>query len=207
MIRRPAHGPAIAVLLAGSLALAACGTTKAGAGAGASGSATPDYVRQAQASAEAGKQAHDRKFPDIAARCKDAAAAPSASGSPGASSAAEPLDPEAAKYAENHAYKTQARLSPEAGCRGGAHAARITKGLVGTGKTAPTTEDGLRKALEALGYPATEDEVFTSGGALGFAFSVPGAGPCVTGYLGTPPKVEAHGQYMEGGCMEPRGGH
>ncbi|MEV7612689.1 hypothetical protein [Streptomyces sp. NPDC089799] len=204
MIRRHVHAPALAALLAGALALTACGTTKAGAGSGASASATPDYVRQAAASAAAGKQEHDRTFPDIAARCRDAQASPSPTGTPRPT---EPLDPEAAKYAENHAFRAQAELSPEAECRGRAHAARIGKGLFGTGKTAPTTEDALRKSLEGLGYRTTSGEVFTSGGALGFAFFVPGAGPCVTGFLGTPPKVEAHGAYVEGGCLEPRGGH
>ncbi|MER5928813.1 hypothetical protein [Streptomyces sp. NPDC002054] len=215
MIRRPAPlTAAAAVLTAGLLALTACGTTRTTAGSDGAGggsapasaapSAKPDYVVAAEASAAAAQQRHDRQFPDIVARCKDAvaAASPSASGATGG-----PVDPEAAKYAENHAYKTKGELSPEAECTGRAHAARITKSLAGAGKTTPATEADLRKALEKLGYPTASGEVFRSGGALGFAFFVDGSGACVTGRLDTPPRVEAHGPYMEGGCQEPRGGH
>ncbi|MEV8532515.1 hypothetical protein [Streptomyces sp. NPDC051211] len=211
--RRPAPTAAVAVLAAGVLTLTACGTTKtttgqpgaAGSGAAsASASAKPDYVAAAEASAAAEQQRHDAKFPDIVARCKDAAAT---AGPSTAATSSRSMDPEAAKYAENHAYKTKGELSPEAECKGRAHAARIAKALSGAGKTTPATEADLAKSLEKLGYPSAQDEVYRDGGNLGFAFFVQGTGSCVTGRLGTPPKVEAHGPYMEGGCQEPRGGH
>ncbi|QES51639.1 hypothetical protein DEJ50_31095 [Streptomyces venezuelae] len=219
MIRRPAPlASAAAALTAGLLVLTACGTTRttagsdgAGGGSGsgsasapASPSATPDYVAAAKASAAAAEQRHNRQFPDIVARCKNAAPSPTASKGTGDG---RPLDPEAAKYAENHAFKKKRELSPEAQCTGRAHATRIADALTGAGKTAPAGEAELRTSLEKLGYRVAEGEVFRSGGALGFAFFVEGTGACVTGRLGTPSGVEAHGPYMEGGCQEPRGGH
>ncbi len=65
----------------------------------------------------------------------------------------------------------------------------------------------MRTALERLGYGSAQVEVYESGAGPGFSFSVPGTGPCITGHLASPPEVEAHGHYMEGGCREPKGGH
>lgn len=87
-------------------------------------------------------------------------------------------------------------------CRGQAHAKRITAAL-----EAVHSEADLRSKLTALGYPESIVEVYKTGGSLGFTFSVPEAGPCITGMLTSPVKVEAHGHHMEGGCMEPKGGH
>ncbi|MFD2122276.1 hypothetical protein ACFSNO_26460 [Streptomyces cirratus] len=130
---------------------------------------------------------------------------PSETGTP----AGLPTDPEARKYAENHGYKTQARLTPAARCRGDAHAARIKAALDGPdGKGVPRTTEELRVLLTGLGYRVESQDVYGSApDNLMFVLSVPESGPCVTGYLGSPVKIEAHGMYMEGGCHEPRGGH
>ncbi|MEU6865517.1 hypothetical protein ABZ924_20010 [Streptomyces sp. NPDC046876] len=206
----PVAGLAAAACL---FALAGCGTTRAGAdtGVGASASAsapaTPDGVKSAERAAATERQQHEKQFPEIAAHCADtASAAPSSGPSPS-------QDPQADKYAENHAYKIKGRLSARAECEGRAHAARITQAFTLAGKTAPTTGPALKRALEELGYPTTEADINDPGLILEFAFMVKGTGACVSGTLaipgqpGTKTRVEAHGPYMEGGCVEPRGGH
>ncbi|MFD5143184.1 hypothetical protein [Streptomyces sp. NPDC058401] len=202
-------------LAAGAIALAGCGTRTAGAGDAAeppapsvtsSVSPSVDYAARA---AEAVAR-HDALFPAIAARCKDAATGATAAASPGATAGGLPADPEAGKYAENHAYKQQARLTPEARCRGDAHAARIRAAMAGGsgGKGAPHTVDEVRALLTGLGYGFDAGGVYGSGAVnVSFVLSVPESGPCVTGRPGPPLTVEAHGVYVEGGCLEPRGGH
>ncbi|WP_405495371.1 hypothetical protein [Streptomyces sp. NBC_00096] len=213
MTHRSTPAAALPLLLAaGLLALTGCGTKVAGAG-GAQGppapSVTPSVDYAAQAAAAVAR--HDKLFPEIAARCADQGApktteTPAATGAPGAL----PTDPEAGKYAENHAYKQQAELGPAARCRGDAHAARIRAALTGGsgGKGAPHTVDELRALLMGLGYGFDSGGVYGSGSVnVSFVLSVPESGPCVTGRLGPPVSVKAHGVYVEGGCLEPRGGH
>ncbi|WP_272262467.1 hypothetical protein [Streptomyces xanthophaeus] len=221
MIRRT---PLAAALAVGLLALTACGTkpaagegnTAASSAVSGSPSASPSPTRDFAADAAAAKARHDKAFPDIAARCAAEGAAATAaapSAAPSATPAAPatpdalPTDPEAAKYAENHAFKKQGRLTPEAKCRGEAHAQRIKQALTGPGVVTPATEESLASALKAMGYELASGEVHRTGGALGFTFFVQGAGPCVTGRLGSPAEVTAHAVYVEGGCTEPRGGH
>ncbi|MET7617061.1 hypothetical protein [Streptomyces sp. NPDC005408] len=170
---------------------AGCGTEQT---VDAAASASASYEAQRKAA----EQKHDRLFPDVAAICSDEVVQSASPSAP----APEPTDPEARKYAENHAYKQQLPLKGPALCRGKAHAKRITPALEGV-----HSEADLRSKLTALGYPEPTVEVYTTGGSLGFTFSVPETGPCITGLLTSPAKVEAHGPYMEGGCMEPKGGH
>ncbi|MEU6894137.1 hypothetical protein ABZ934_20475 [Streptomyces sp. NPDC046557] len=200
--------PARTVLLtAGLLALTACGTTVAPGAGPAAVSATPSATPGTDGAARAAAvERHDRLFPEVAARCAGKAETLPT----GASTPAElPTDQAARKYAENHGYKTQARLTPAAQCRGDAHAARIKAALDGTdGKGMPRTTEELRALLTGLGYLVESGDVFGSQPQyLTFVLSIPESGPCVTGYLGAPVKIEAHGVYMEGGCHEPRGGH
>ncbi|MET9429279.1 hypothetical protein [Streptomyces sp. NPDC003036] len=185
--------PAAAGVVCLSLVVAGCGTervTEAGTSV-----ASPSAPSAASEDPEA---RHDRLFPGLATRCAGLAASPS----PRASTSGEALSPEARKYAENHAFKQQLRLGPRAECRGRAHADRIGGGVGGV-----RTEEELRAALEKLGYAADDVQTYGSGDGLGFAVFVPGAGPCVSGRVGPPLSVEVHGPYMEGGCVEPRGGH
>lgn len=152
----------------------------------------------------------------MAARCATATASPAASASVSASGdGAAPADPEARKYAENHAYRQQTELNPAARCRGEAHAARIRAKLAAAPVTDPA---GLTALLRGLGYPVGSGDVY-EGNAVqgpGFALMLPGTGPCVSGRAGAPAtagasaapaRAEAHGVYLEGGCKEPAGGH
>ncbi|MFI6003543.1 hypothetical protein ACIA98_24530 [Streptomyces sp. NPDC051366] len=201
--------PAGAVLLAaGLLALTACGTTVYGSGAAADPSPvlspgrTPDYAAEAAAAVAR----HDKLFPEVAELCEGKeSAAPTGSATPGEL----PTDPAARKYAENHAYKNEATLTPATKCRGDAHAARIKKALGGEdGKGGPKSKEELSGLLTGMGYkPETGDVYASSTGNLSFVLSIPESGPCVTGHLTPPMSVKAHGVYMEGGCNEPRGGH
>ncbi|MER5760420.1 hypothetical protein [Streptomyces sp. NPDC002082] len=200
------------LLAAGAIVLTGCGTRTAGAGDAAeppapsvTPSVTPSVDYAAQAAAAVAR--HDALFPAIAARCADVA---TGGASPGATAGELPADPEARKYAENHAFKQQAQLTPGARCRGDAHAARIKAAVAGGsgGKGAPHTVEEVRALLTGLGYGFDSGGVYGSGAVnVSFVLSVPESGPCVTGRLGPPLTVEAHGVYVEGGCLEPRGGH
>ncbi|MEU8894121.1 hypothetical protein [Streptomyces sp. NPDC048442] len=205
MIRTSYPPLAAAALVLGLLTLTACGTTHAGAGTDPIPPAAPSSPTAADPAATAARAAHDKAFPEVAARCAGTRGTAPAAGAGKPEPAA--TDPEAAKYAENHAFKQQASLAPEARCRGEAHAERIRKALTGPGATAPANEADLAAVLARLGYEAGPGTVYRTGGALGFSFFVPDIGPCVTGRLGSPATFEAHGAYMEGGCTEPRGGH
>lgn len=200
----------VVAVLTAAVAVAGCGSVRTGdAGAGAGGatvpgatgaSATaPDYAEQARQ----GAAEHDRLFPEVAAlRCESARPSPS-----GGTGSGAPLDPEAAKHAENSMYKQTAAMTAAGQCRGAAHSARITAALAARAGGTPLTEADLQRLLESLGYPATSTAVHRSGSQLGFDLFVPGTGPCVTGRLGSPVEVRAHGPYLEGGCTEPKGGH
>ncbi|MFK0048754.1 hypothetical protein ACIQU4_32595 [Streptomyces sp. NPDC090741] len=201
--------PARAVLLAaGMLVMTACGTTVAGSGPVADPSPvpTPGQSTDHAAQAAAAVVRHDKLFPEVAALCEGkASVAPTSSAAPDDL----PTDPAARKYAENHAYKNQAALTPAAQCRGDAHAARIKAALGGSdGKGAPRTAQELSGLLTGMGYKVeTGDVDASSTGNLSFVLSIPESGPCVTGHVRPPVSVQAHGVYMEGGCHEPRGGH
>ncbi|MFJ7266806.1 hypothetical protein ACIQV3_09070 [Streptomyces sp. NPDC099050] len=215
-----------ALLAAGAIVLTGCGTRTAGSGDPAAPSAPSTAPSVDYAAREAAAVArHDKLFPAIAARCGDAGAgAGTGTGtgegadaggskggaSPGATGGELPADPEARKYAENHAFKQQVRLTPGARCRGDAHAERIKAALAGGSgaKAAPHTAEELRAVLAGLGYGFDGGGVYGSGAVnVSFVLSVPESGPCVTGRLGPPTTVQAHGTYAEGGCLEPRGGH
>lgn len=196
------------LLAAAAIALTGCGTRTAGAGnpqepPAPSMAPSVDYAAQAAAAVAR----HDKLFPAIAARCADLG---TGGAGPQATARELPADPEARKYAENHAFKQQAELTPGARCRGDAHAARIAAAVKGGagGKGAPHTAEELRAVLTGLGYGFDAGGVYGSGAVnVSFVLSVPESGPCVTGRLGPPVTVLAHGVYVEGGCLEPRGGH
>ncbi|MFF0416452.1 hypothetical protein ACFYUY_39230 [Kitasatospora sp. NPDC004745] len=203
-----------------ALASAACGSVHAG---GSPGNAATSVTASSVASAAGGtatgtpspaptpppgpaeaRARHDRLFPQVAAECAGVAATPLPTPIAPPTGA---RDPWADKYAENHGFRTTATLLADGRCRGEAHRARIADALRRDGRTAGLDRAGLRALLEALGYRAEETNVSTDGGSLGFSLWIPEAGPCVTGVLTTPPTIEAHGPYLEGGCTEPKGGH
>ncbi|MFF5703327.1 hypothetical protein ACFY7H_12600 [Streptomyces sp. NPDC012794] len=186
----PARGTTAALLTAAAVFLLA-GCDSAPAAAPAPRAEAPAADPQAAFLAE------------VAARCATATASPTPTAPAGE---AVPPDPESRKYAENHAYRQQTRLTPAARCRGEAHAARIRAELA----TAPAANPAeLTALLRGLGYPVAGGDVYEGNAAEGpgFALMVPGTGPCVSGRSGAPARVEVHGVYVEGGCREPAGGH
>ncbi|MFK8850176.1 hypothetical protein [Streptomyces sp. Ac-502] len=178
------------------LTLTGCGTERAAGPertAGSEGTTSPEPVTSS------------RLFRDVAARCAGASTQrPSLPADEPPGNAA--VDPESSRYWENHGYKRTARLTPNARCRGTAHAERITAELRKAGPSGVRNEGDLAAVLERLAYPEDVTDVYRSGGSLGFTLSLPD-GPCLTGSLGPPLDIETHGAYMEGGCAEPRGGH
>ncbi|WP_354637729.1 hypothetical protein [Kitasatospora camelliae] len=163
---------------------------------------------------------HDRLFPEVAARCPGTATPRPDTASPVASPTASPtaspqvsdgpvapVDPENAKYRENHAYRTTVEMNAAATCRGEAHAARVSAALAKSGDAASLTPEQVAAQLEALGYPKADTHVYRSGTEVDFDLFIPKAGPCLTGRLTSRPAVQPHGVYVEGGCTEPRGGH
>ncbi|MEU6487023.1 hypothetical protein [Streptomyces sp. NPDC046887] len=193
------------VAVAGALALSGCGTERPGQPGGPSDPATATATASGSAGPQtAERAAHDRAFPGVARACAEApSTAPSGPAPTGAT-----MDPEAATYAENHAFTRELPMRPDAECRGRAHAERIVGALSGAAGKAAADEPGLREALAGLGYPAEGTEVYQDGGGrLAFSLSVPETGLCVSGRLGPPVAARAHGYYAEGGCVKPRGGH
>ncbi|MGW4645728.1 hypothetical protein [Kitasatospora sp. NPDC004289] len=187
--------PAVAGLL---LTAAACGSRPAPSGPGAM--VPPVQASAAQRATEA-LAAHDARFPEVAQRC---AAVTDATATPSAATGGGPA-PENPKYAENHAFKTTLGLSATARCRGEAHAARLVAALPRDGMAAG--EASVRATVENLGYPREIVQVQLDYAPGLLALFVPGVGPCVTVRFGPTVNAEVHGVYMEGGCLEPKGGH
>ncbi|MGW4808297.1 hypothetical protein [Kitasatospora sp. NPDC004272] len=226
-MKRPALAVATAALAAGAL-LTGCGSTHAAGGADSAGASKPGVSNASTSNASASAAAkeaqqryeqqrqqaladHDRAFPVVAETCAGKSTAlPSPVDSSTPVDPTPPLggdshvvQPENPKYNENHAYLQTAPLNPAQQCRGDAHAARITAELAG--RTPPNDPEQAKALLTRLGYP---DATVTPGSSgVQFAFSVPQVGPCLTGTLSTPPHIEVHGPYLEGGCTPSKGGH
>ncbi|MFD7732409.1 hypothetical protein ACFV6F_18715 [Kitasatospora phosalacinea] len=222
-MKRPALTAAAALLAAGAL-LTGCGSThgSGGTSAGASKAPRQDASKAAQEAQQKYQQQleqataeHDRAFPAVAQACAGKSATVPTPPSP-SSPAPEPSDPfpssssvpladpqpENPKYSENHAYLKTTTLSPLAECRGDAHAARIAAELA---RQTPADPEQARALLARLGYP--DAKVAQAGQGVQFSFSVPQVGPCLSGTLSNPPRIEVHGPYVEGGCEASRGGH
>lgn len=191
---------ALAAVCLGAVVAAGCGE-ESGSGT-ASGSGSPS---SAEEYAEAARTEHDRAWPDVAEKCRDVPAEPSAAASDGGDSGAGPENP---KYAENHAYKQTTDVSPDELCRGEAHAALIDAALRDADPADLKDEKRIRLLLEDLGYaPDTVSAQQAGPSAVGWDVTVAGAGPCISGNTGWPGETDVHGVYMEGGCTEPVGGH
>ncbi|MFE7558173.1 hypothetical protein [Kitasatospora sp. NPDC057500] len=211
-MRRLAGAVAVGVL-AVAVAVTGCGSvrvTEAGGGGGGTVAETtvpaePDPVTDA---VRQGVADHDRLFPGVAALgCASVTPSPSAGGT-GTAAPAAPADPWAAKHAENSMYKQMAPLSAVDRCRGEAHSKRISEAVKARAALGPLTGDDLRGILESLGYPRNSAQFQLAGGQVSFDLTIPGAGPCVGGRVaGGSVSVEAHGNYLDGGCTEPKGGH
>ncbi|MFB7947955.1 hypothetical protein ACFC6L_23915 [Kitasatospora phosalacinea] len=208
-MKRPALAAAAALFAAGAL-LTGCGSThgsdSGGTSAGASKAPKQDASKAAQEAQQKYQQqleeataAHDRAFPAVAQACAGKSAAVPTSPSSPASSGPQPENP---KYGENHAYLKTTTLSPLDECRGDAHAARITAELA---RQTPADPEQAKALLTRLGYP--DAKVAQAGQGVQFSFFVPQVGPCLSGTLSNPPRIEVHGPYIEGGCEASRGGH
>lgn len=203
----------VAVCL-GAVLVAGCGTESGskdgpgpGSGAGASeasGSASPSTAEEYEAAA---REEHDSAWPAIAEKCRDVPPEPTAaaSGSPADGSGPQPENP---KWAENHAYKQTTDMSPAEQCRGEAHAALIGAALKDAAPADLGDERRTLRVIEGLGYARDTVGARQAGpDAVAWNVFVAGAGPCISGSTGPDGGIEVHGAYLEGGCVEPVGGH
>ena len=196
---------------AGVLALAGCGSVRAGADTGtASGTATPSASVSASSSVSPTPQL--RRISAELQKAEDTACAtwsPSPSPSPSASTDTAPPESAAAgdrppNYGDNNAYRRVLPLKGLAVCRGQVHVDRLTKGL----KEVPVDQAEVDTALARLGYGSREvEQLETVGGTVRFVLGLDGV--CFDGTLplSDDRPVEAHGPYLEGGCVEPAYGH
>ncbi|GAA1389644.1 hypothetical protein GCM10009639_17520 [Kitasatospora putterlickiae] len=200
-----------AVAVAVAVAVAGCGsvrTTGAGGGGTAAASASVPAAPDPTELLRQGVADHDRLFPEVAALgCASARPTPATTTGGTGTAPAAPADPWAAKHAENSMYKQMAPLNPADRCRGEAHGKRIAAAVKARAGTGALTQDDVRAVLESLGYPRPSAEVQLAGDQLSFEVTIPGTGPCVGGRVGATVTVEAHGNYLDGGCTEPKGGH
>ncbi|MFF3322628.1 hypothetical protein [Streptomyces sp. NPDC002889] len=210
-MRRPSFAATAtaSVVTVFALTLSGCGGEKSnppgadGGTAGSTGRAEAGPIeREKKAVAE-----HDRMFEDVAARCEDFDASspgPSPSGRTG-----DGPEPENPKYAENNAFKSTLPMDVGDACRGNAHADRIAMALARSGSSGVRDSGEVSAHLAKLGYPKESVQISEWTGGLRITVSVPRAGPCVTGEIvgGQDPQISSHGFYMEGGCVEPEGGH
>ncbi|MFE6871505.1 hypothetical protein ACFVFS_33760 [Kitasatospora sp. NPDC057692] len=197
-------------VLAGAVAVTGCGSVRSTGGGGTAASAPSPSVSAAPTgyteAVRKGVAEHDRLFPGVAALgCASVRPDPTAAGT--GTGPADPVDPWAARHAENSMYKQMAPLDAADRCRGEAHRKRIADAVGPRAAAAPLTQDEVLGILASLGYPAGSVQFQPAGGELSFEVSVPGTGPCVAGRLGRSVTVEAHGPYLDGGCTEPKGGH
>lgn len=196
LIRR--SGAAVALL---ALTLTACGTQRSG-------------VRVAPSESP-------RPSPDSRPACARPAEAPTVLPSPSAPSSAGSADRPreqswdgAPHYAENHAYRMEASMTPEQRAWGTASAGLVRAELEkvreegGAGAYGVFPEERIAAALARLGC-GEEHGVYIADGF----YSVHTGQACVSGRLTkTELIVEVHGAYVEpqpgtGPCVENRGGH
>ncbi|CAM5254390.1 hypothetical protein SALBM311S_08446 [Streptomyces alboniger] len=121
------------------------------------------------------------------------------SSSPRATEANEDRPP---NYADNHAYRRTLPLKGLADCRGEVHARRLTENL----REVPLDRARVDTELSRLGYGDKVERFQSVDGTVHFVIGLDGV--CVTGTL-TPQRntIEAHGTYLEGGCVQPAPGH
>ncbi|MFE9443642.1 hypothetical protein ACFYO2_32755 [Streptomyces sp. NPDC006602] len=102
----------------------------------------------------------------------------------------------------HNAYRRALPLKGLAECRGEVHVGRLTENL----KSVPVDKAEVDAALSRLGYGQAE-RVQSTGGGVHFVLALDGV--CVTGTLSPSHRntIEAHGPYLEGGCVEPAYGH
>jgi hypothetical protein len=106
-------------------------------------------------------------------------------------------------YADNNAYRRALPLKGLSVCRGEVHVKRLTEKL----RDVPVDKVRVDTELSRLGYGYEVEQLRTVDDTVRFVIGLDGV--CVTGTLVPSHRntVEAHGPYMEGGCVEPAYGH
>jgi hypothetical protein len=180
------------------LVLAGCGNTRVGAESTATPS--PSVTMSSSSPQPRHISAELRRVEDAA--CGTTTPAPSA-GETSASPSAETVEDRPPNYADNNAYRRALPLKGLAECRGEVHVGRLTENL----KSVPVDKAEVDAALSRLGYGYQAERVQSTGGAVHFVLGLDGV--CVTGTLSPSHlnTIEAHGPYLEGGCVEPAHGH
>lgn len=184
------------------LALAGCGDTRAGAESTVT--ASPSTTASSSSPQPRHISAELRKVEDSA--CGTTTPPPSPSPSAEETSAApstEAVEDRPPNYADNNAYRRTLPLKGLALCRGEAHVGRLTENLGGV----PVDKAEVDAALSRLGYGRQVEEFQSTGEGVQFVLGLDGV--CVTGTLlpSHRNRIEAHGPYLEGGCVEPAYGH
>ncbi|MXM67379.1 hypothetical protein GR925_29100 [Streptomyces sp. HUCO-GS316] len=189
------------------VALAGCGTTREGTGVdSAGGTATSSASTSASVSPPPPLRRIGvdlQKVEDVA--CATWAPSPSASGREDTAppDSAGPVD-RPPNYADNNAYRRELPLKGVAVCRGRVHVDRLTEGL----KDVSADKTEVDTALARLGYGSREvAQLETVGETVQFVLGLDGVCVDATLPLSQVNHIEAHGPYLEGGCVEPAYGH
>ncbi|KOU61721.1 hypothetical protein ADK57_26430 [Streptomyces sp. MMG1533] len=183
------------------LTLAGCGNIRAGAESTAT---TPSPAATATAPSYSPAPRHIsaelRKAEDSV--CGTTTPPPSAEES-SASPSTDAVEDRPPNYADNNAYRRALPLKGLAVCRGDVHVGRLTENL----RSVPVDRAEVDAALSRLGYGYQVEQVRSTGQGVQFVIGLDGV--CVTGTLLPTHEstIEAHGPYMEGGCVEPAYGH
>ncbi|MFD3501367.1 hypothetical protein ACFWWT_34940 [Streptomyces sp. NPDC058676] len=182
------------------LILAGCGNVRAGAESTASTS--PSVTASSDSPGPRHLSAELRKVEDSACGTTTSRPSPSA-GATSASPSTEVVEDRPPNYADNNAYRRTLPLKGLAVCRGEVHVGRLTENL----RSVPVDKAEVDAALSRLGYGYQVEQVQEAVHGVQFVIGLDGV--CVTGTLVPTQKntIEAHGPYMEGGCVEPAYGH
>jgi hypothetical protein len=137
------------------------------------------------------------------AACATATAEPSDEAEDTASASAQSVHDQPPNHGDNNAYRRALPLKGVNACRGDVHVTRLTEGL----KSVPVGKAEVDAALSRLGYGDEVEQINTVDGTVQFGIGLDGV--CVTGTLAPDHRstIEAHGPYLEGGCVEPAYGH
>ncbi|MEV0634828.1 hypothetical protein AB0I77_07625 [Streptomyces sp. NPDC050619] len=187
-----------------ALALAGCGSTRAADAGSGTTAAAPDTSAPTSSSPQPRHiSAELRKLEDTA--CGSTTPRPSAEETTSAPPT-EPVGDQPPNYADNNAYRQTLPLEGLAVCRGEVHVERLTEKL----KDVPVDKARVDTELSRLGYGYEVDEIQADDepdDTVRFVIGLDGV--CLTGTLvpGHGDTIEAHGPYMEGGCVEPAYGH
>jgi hypothetical protein len=177
------------------LALTGCGTTKAGEAATPTtpaAASTTDPPRHISAEL--------RRLEDTACGTRTPEPSPTKRSASPTVDLPEDRPP---NYGDNNAYRRALPLKGLAECRGDVHVGRLTEGLKGT----PVDQAEVDATLSRLGYGEEVERLQVVDDNAQFTLALDGL--CVTGTL-TPSHrntIEAHGPYLEGGCVESGYGH